>query len=126
MGVRVAYGRRCNIDNAIKDGTIPKGSIIITKDDADSELLFYDPSGKLKTIAERTRFDSLTEAEYWAQQYPCCGFVFAVKNGNGWVPYIVNNDNSLSPIKGESVGGVKLSDIEQDEVLVLDGGNAVI
>lgn len=125
MGVRVAYGRRKNINSAIGKGTIPKGSIIITKDEADSEMLFYDTSGNLKTIAERTRFESLNEAEQWAKNYPCVGFIFVVHNGSEWLPYIVNDDNSLSPLSNGGTGNVKLSEIEQDEVLVLDGGNAV-
>ena len=125
MGVRVAYGRRKNINSAIEKGTIPKGSIIITKDEADSEMLFYDTSGNLKTIAERTRFESLNEAEQWAKNYPCVGFIFVVQNGSEWLPYIVNDDNSLSPLSIGGTGNVRLSEIEQDEVLVLDGGNAV-
>lgn len=125
MGVRVAYGRRKNIIGAIEKGTIPKGSIIITKDEADSEMLFYDPSGELKTIAERTRFESLKEAEQWVRDYPCVGFILAVHNGSEWLPYIVNDDNSLSPLNSGGTGNVKLSEIEQDEILVLDGGNAV-
>lgn len=88
-------------------------------------MLFYDPSGELKTIAERTRFESLKEAERWVEQYPCVGFIFVIHNGSEWLPYVVNDDNSFSPLNSGGAGSVKLSEIEQDEVLVLDGGNAV-
>lgn len=125
MGVRVAYGQRKNINSAIEKGTIPKGSIIITKGEADSEMLFYDPTGNLKTVAERTRFKSLKEAEQWVKDYPCKGFILVIHNGAEWLPYIVNDDNSLSPLNSGGAGNVKLSEIEQDGVLILDGGNAV-
>ena len=124
LGVRVAYGQRKNINSAIEKGTIPKGSIIITKDEADSEMLFYDPTGNLKTVAERTRFESLKEAERWVKDYPCEGFILVIHNGAEWLPYIVNDDNSLSPLNSVDRDRVKLSEIEQDEILVLDGGAA--
>lgn len=101
MGVRVAYGERKNVKGAIANGTIPKDCIIITKDKADSELLFYDASGSLKTIAERTRFDTLDEAEQWAMKYPCSGFVFLIRDEDDWMPYFVRDDNTLSPLIGD-------------------------
>lgn len=98
MGVRVAYGRKENIANAINDGTIPKDCIIITKDDVDSELLFYDANGNLLPVEERTRFESFDEAQQWAITYPCNGSVFSVKSGDEWIPFIVQDDNSLAPV----------------------------
>lgn len=95
MGVRVAYGYRKNVAGAIENGTIPQDSIIITKDEADSELLFYDKYGNLKTVAERTRFDTINEAEEWARNYPCKGYIFTVYDGTNWVPYVVQDDNTL-------------------------------
>ena len=42
MGVRVAYGKRSKITDAIAAGVIPKDSLIITNDAEESELYFYD------------------------------------------------------------------------------------
>lgn len=98
MGIRVAYGKRENIDTAILKGTIPRGSIIITKDTVDSEMLFYDTAGSLKPITKKSRFESKTAAEQWARAYPCSGAIFVVRDGESWLPYVVNDDNSLSPI----------------------------
>lgn len=116
MAVRVAYGKKKSVNSAIANGTIPKDSIIITKDDTDSELLFYDGDGNLKTIAERTRFESMSEAEQWVNSYPCVGFILTIYNGSNWSPYIVNSDNTLSPIMG------KVPDIEN--VICIDGGTS--
>lgn len=117
MGVRVAYGSRDRLMPAIEKGIIPKDTIVITKDDAESEMLFYDADGNLKSIEERSRFESLTEAEQWVQKYPCAGSVLVVHRGDEWVPYIVQNDNSLTPIDGES-GDVA-------DVRRIDGGSAI-
>lgn len=116
MGVRVAYGERKRIASAISQGVIPKGSIIITKDKDDTEMLFYDTDGVLKTVSERTRFKTMAEAQQWVKTYPCVGFIFAIYNGSEWLPYIVNDDNSLSPIKGES--------IDVTNIKIIDGGTA--
>ena len=116
MGVRVAYGERKRINSAISQGVIPKGSIIITKDKDDAEMLFYDTDGVLKTVSERTRFKTMEEAQHWASTYPCVGFIFAIQDGTEWVPYIVNSDNSLSPIKGENV--------DVTNIKIIDGGTA--
>lgn len=99
MATKIAYGLRENIQSAIDSGVIPSGTLIVTSND-ESELLFYDNNGNLKTVEERTRFLTLTEAKAWAKQYPCAGSIFTVQNGTDWLPYIVNNDGSLSPIIG--------------------------
>ena len=117
MGVRVAYGKKEGVNSAIQSGVIPQDSIIITKDDTDSELLFYDSDGNLATIAERTRFETFTEAEQWAKNYPCVGFIFTVHNGAEWLPYIVQDDNSLTPFKSASVDVTNINRI--------DGGSSV-
>lgn len=113
---RVAYGKKTNVQEAIDNGTIPVDTLIITKGDMDPEMLFYDADGNLMPIAERTRFETLTEAEQWAKNYPCVGFIFTVQNGSEWMPYIVQNDNSLSPFKAE-VGDI--TDIKR-----IDGGTS--
>lgn len=116
MGVRVAYGPKENIDVAIQSGVIPTDSIIITNDESDSELLFYDINGNLKTVAERTRFESLAEATQWAKQYPCKGYIFTIHNGAEWQPYIVQDNNTLAPFRGEVT--------EVTNIKRIDGGNA--
>lgn len=114
MGVRVAYGQRKNVSAAIASGVIPNETIIITKDDSDSELLFYDANSNLRTIAERTRFDTLEEAEAWAKQYPCVGFVFSVKTETGERRlYSVNDDSTLSPADNE---------LDENFIIAIDGG----
>lgn len=116
MGIRVAYGKKQNVQSAIDKGIIPKDSIIITDDNLDSELFFYDSEGNLKTVAKRTRFTTLAEAEQWAKDYPCKGFIFSIHNGSEWLPYIVQDDNGLSPIVNE------VSDITN--IKRIDGGTS--
>lgn len=111
MAVRVAYGKKKSINSAIANGTIPKDSIIITKDEVESELLFYDAEGNLKNIAERTRFTSIQEAEEWIREYPCNGLVFTIYNGTAWKPYIVNG-NSLSEINDTVINITKVKYID--------------
>ncbi len=113
---RVAYGKKTNVQAAIDNGTIPLDTLIITKGDMDSEMLFYDADGNLMPIAERTRFETFTEAEAWAKKYPCKGFIFSIHNGSEWIPYIVQDDSSLKPFKGE-VGNI--TDIKR-----IDGGTS--
>lgn len=113
---RVAYGKKTNVQEAIDNGTIPVDTLIITKGDMDPEMLFYDADGNLMPIAERTRFETLTEAEQWAKNYPCVGFIFTVQNGSEWMPYIVQSDNSLTPFKAE-VGDI--TDVKR-----IDGGTS--
>ena len=113
---RVAYGKRTGVQSAIDNGVIPKDTLIITKGDSDSEMLFYDTDGNLFPLAERTRFETLTEAEQWAKNYPCVGFIFTVQNGSEWMPYIVQSDNSLTPFKSE-VGDI--TDVKR-----IDGGTS--
>jgi len=116
VSVRVAYGQKTNLQTAINNGTVPTDTIVITKGEFDSEMLFYDADGNLIPIAERTRFETLTEAEQWAKTYPCVGFIFTVQNGSEWMPYIVQNDNSLTPFKGE-IG--EITDVKR-----IDGGTS--
>ena len=116
MNSRVAYAAKENIDNAIKLGKIPKGTMIITKDENDPEFLFYDTNGKLKTITEKTRFETLTDAQIWIKKYNCIGCIFTIHNGTKWLPYLVNDDNTLVLFTNEvtDIGNVK----------TIDGGNS--
>lgn len=119
MSVRVAYGKRKNIDAAITGGTIPKGTMIITRDERESELFFYDTDGSLKEIAEKNRFETMTDAKAWVNKYPSAGNVITVHNGSDWIPYIVQDDNSLVPIEGGSGGEIDITEITK-----IDGGNS--
>lgn len=112
MGVRVAYGKKGRISAAIASGTIPKDSLIITSDNKESELYFYDANGEMKNISERKQFETLTEAQAWVKTYDCAGHIISVHNGSDWVPYIVSADGKLSPVNtGDiSVGDVKVID----------------
>lgn len=116
MGVRVAYGKKRKISDAIASGVIPKDSLIITSDNTESELYFYDADGKMKTISERRQFETLTEAMAWIQTYDCAGHIISVHNGSDWTPYIVSADGKLSP--------VNTGDISVGDVKVIDGGAA--
>ena len=54
MGIRVAYGKKDNIEAAIMAGVIPKDSIIFTSDqDESTEIFFYDSLGILKEASGR-------------------------------------------------------------------------
>lgn len=116
MGVRVAYGKRSKITDAIDSGMIPKDSLIITSDTEESELYFYDATGKMKRISERKQFETISEAQAWVKTYNCVGHIISVHNGSDWVPYIVTIDNALTPI--ESGGG------SVEDVKIVDGGTA--
>ncbi len=100
MGIRVAYGRRDKIPAAIESGAIPEDSIIITKDD-ESELLFYDASGKLVDIHNRTRFETTTDALAWVKKYGNAGTIITIHNGTDWVPFVVLDDLTLSPLRNQ-------------------------
>lgn len=100
MGVRVAYGRREKIPAAIESGAVPKDSIIITKDD-EAELLFYDASGKLVNIHDRTRFETTTEALAWIKKHGSVGSIITIHNGTDWIPFIVQDGFTLSPLQSE-------------------------
>lgn len=116
MGVRVAYGRKSKINDAITSGTIPKDTLIITSDGTESELYFYDTDGSLKTITERKTFETISEAQAWIRLYDCSGNIISVHNGSDYIPYIVSGDGRLIPIDTD---GINIDDIK-----VIDGGRA--
>ncbi len=116
MGVRVAYGKRSKITDAIAAGVIPKDSLIITNDAEESELYFYDAAGKMKRISERKQFETISEAQAWVKVYDCVGHIISVHNGSDWVPYIVTSDGALTPVDSGS-GSI-------EEVKIIDGGTA--
>ena len=67
MGIRVSYGNRSGIADAIASGLIPKDSFIIgTYSDDEAELLFQDKNADLRHLVAQTRFDSAEEAIQYA------------------------------------------------------------
>lgn len=116
MGVRLAAGPRENVEAAL-DVVIPKDSLIVTRDNMDSGLMFYDSGGNLISISEKTRFETFTEAQTYLKTYGYPGLYISVQNGTTWVPYLVQGDFSLMPIG--SGGSPDFGGVFQ-----LDGGNA--
>ncbi len=116
MGVQLAYGPRSEIDAAVSSGSIPPKTLVVTNDPEQAELFYLDGEKNLKPVAERDRFLTLTEANSWIKQYDCVGRIVSVHNGSSWVPYIVTDQSTLSPIGGGS-GPVT-------DITTIDGGNA--
>lgn len=82
-----------------------------------------------------TKFDNIVDAAKWAIESGDAGDIIVVKLDIGWVPHVVEDDKSLSPIcncDGEMViidiydGGDAdgYSEEEQIEVQIYDGGSA--
>ena len=94
---KISYGSKDRVSNAIQSGIIPKDTMIITDDAQDPELLFYNKDGELRTVSERTKFESLSEAEQWVQMYNCTGNIFSINTGGTWALYMVQEDNLLKP-----------------------------
>lgn len=115
--MRVAYGKRDNIQDAIDKNVIPEGTLIITNDsDKEEELFFYTPDAQIKEIHNRLKFLTFSEAKAWAEKYDCVGSIMSIQNGTSWSLYIVQSDNTLSPV---SSGDVPIEDIAS-----IDGGTA--
>ena len=80
------------------------------------------------------KFNSLQEAEVWAQENKKSGSVIAIHIDSRWIAYIVEDNYSITPIcncNGEMVeinydggDGDGYNKIEQVEVQTWDGGNA--
>lgn len=59
MDIRFAHGHKEHIPSAIDSGVIPKGTLIITKDD-ESEILFYGEDGIVKSLSGALHIDNKT------------------------------------------------------------------
>jgi hypothetical protein len=84
------------------------------------------------------KFNSLVEAALWATEKGEAGNIIVVKLDIGWVPHVVEDDKSLTPIcncegeevvlvfDGDDADGHPQEDIEDDDVLIqyFDGGSA--
>jgi hypothetical protein len=78
--VSLAYGQRANLSAAIKNGTVPTGSMVITPS---GEFLFYDGDETLVTIQDKNKFNSEEEALAYIQSYACDGNLISVKDDTG-------------------------------------------
>lgn len=114
MAVNFAYGEKDNVNKAITSGKIPKDTLIVTKEGFENGMLFYDSKKNLKTIAQRTTFETFTEAKEWIEKYPSPGLIITIQNGAEWIPYVVNSDKSLSEFSKADIHDIK----------IIDGGTA--
>lgn len=104
MGIRVAYGPRNNIKAAIANGIVPVDSIIITSDEQNTaELMFYDDKTKLKHIVSKTKFGSVDAAMQYAAENSCAGNIITILDGGKYQAFIVQPDNTLSPVGSGSI-----------------------
>ena len=96
MGIRVSYGNRSGIADAIASGLIPKDSFIIgTYSDDEAELLFQDKNADLRHLVAQTRFDSAEEAIQYAISHSEVGQTISVLEGSVYTAYVVQPDFSL-------------------------------
>ena len=94
---KISYGAKSRVEDAIRTGVIPKDTLIITDDIQDPELLFYNKDGVLRAVSERTKFDSLSDAEQWIRTYDCIGNIFSIQINGAWELYLVQENNTLCP-----------------------------
>lgn len=91
--LRLAYGKKSNIEESIASGKIPPGTMILTEDT--SELYFYNLDCALCAYEERYKFNNKPEAVSWLSKYNCRGEIFSVQEGEETNIYIVDNNNEL-------------------------------
>ena len=79
-----------------------------------------------------TKFTNIVDAAKWATESGQAGDIIIIKLDNGWVPHVVEDDKSLSPIcncDGEmvvvSLDGDDADGIPKDEVEIYYDGNYV-
>ena len=102
---RIAYGNRNNIPAAIANNTIPKDTIIITKDDPkDADLLFYDSDANVKSIVTKVRFGSREAAIAFIAENDMIGQTICFPEDDNFKAYIVQSDLSLTEIGSTGVG----------------------
>lgn len=105
--MRIAYGRRAQIQEAIAAGTIPVETLIITSDELDTgELFFLDKEKNLKRVERKNKFLSLSEAKMWASYWGIVGDVISVKVAdNKWEIGIVDDNKEIVMQGSGSSGG---------------------
>ena len=114
MAFNVIYADKNKIKSSIKQGIIPKESLILTTDENQSEAYYYDDVGKLKYITKKTSFSSLLEARIWVAKYDYEGEIISVYENNEWVPYIVGKNQVITAIQYG----------KDDDYTLINGGNA--
>ena len=94
------------------------------------ESLLKDVEAGAQTL---TKFTSMVEAAQWAVESGKAGDIIVIKLSEGWVPHVVEDDKSLSPIcdcDGEMVyvdiidGGDEDGYNETETFQIWDGGGA--
>ena len=133
MGIRVSYGNRSGIADAIASGLIPKDSFIIgTYSDDEAELLFQDKNADLRHLVAQTRFDSAEEAIQYAISHSEVGQTISVLEGSVYTAHVVQPDFSLREL---GMGKFRTETIEElvggiaelrDDVAVLKAGVATL
>jgi hypothetical protein len=102
---------------------------ILTKLELLESLLKDVESGK----HQFTKFTNIVYAAQWARESGQAGDIVVVKIDAGWVPHVVEDDKSLSPIcncDGEMVvvdiydGGDADGHEDADDIIIWDGGGA--
>lgn len=86
---------------------------------------------------EMKKFESMEEAAIWAKENAKSGIIITVKTDGKWVPYIVEDDYSLSPIcncdgemitltfDGDDADGIQPDEIDENTLIYhFDGGSA--
>ena len=82
---------------------------------------------------ELTKFDNMVDAAKWAVENGKAGDIVVIKLDEGWVPHIIEDDKSLSPIcncEGEMVivdiidGGDEDGYKQEEIIQYWDGGGA--
>ena len=114
MAFNIVYADKDKIKSSIKQGIIPKESLILTTDENQSEAYYYDDVGKLKYITKKTSFSSLLEAHIWIAKYDYEGEIISVYENNKWIPYIVGKNQVITAIQYG----------QDDDYTLINGGNA--
>ena len=121
MSVRVAYGSRTKINDAILSGVIPLDTIIITNDDSrDAELKFLDANNQLKCIVDKTHFDSAAEAAAYIETYKPVGQTISVFSDGAYNAYIVQKDCVLEPVGIKGVAPDAIIELINDVKALLE------
>lgn len=86
---------------------------------------------------EMKKFDNIVDAANWAKENGQSGIIIVVKTDGKWVPYVVEDDFSLSPIcncdgemitltfDGDDADGIQPDETDDDTLIYhFDGGSA--
>lgn len=86
---------------------------------------------------ELKKFDNIVDAALWAKENAQPGIIVVVKIDSKWVPHVVEDDFSLTPIcdcdgemlnlvfDGDDADGIQEDEVEDEEIIqYFDGGSA--